>query len=230
MAVAAVARSGRPRRSLDGQGERHARDGRAGRAYSRLDLRHRRRDAAGPPPPPAGRGEPLRGRISWASSSSSIPWRASRTASRWRWSRPPRRRAASRPAHHDRRADLGQHRHRARLRLRRQGLPAGPHHAGEHVARAPQDAEALRRRARADPVAARHAGRRSPPPAAPGERPDAFMLHSSRTPPTRQSTAHHRRGDLARHRRRPRRPRRRRRHRRHAHRLRPGAEAAPAGP
>ena len=32
-----------------------------------------------------------------------------------------------------------------------QGLPADPDHAGKHVARAPQDAEAARRRDRADP-------------------------------------------------------------------------------
>ena len=43
---------------------------------------------------------------------------------------------ASRPLesrHGADRADLRQHRHRAGLRLRRQGLQADPHHAGEHV-------------------------------------------------------------------------------------------------
>ena len=39
----------------------------------------------------------------------------------------------------------------AGLRGRRQGLPADPDHAGKHVGRAPQDAEAAGRRAGADP-------------------------------------------------------------------------------
>ena len=51
---------------------------------------------------------------------------------------------------HADRADLGQHRHRARLRRRRQGLQADPHHARDHVGRAPQDAGAARRRTGAD--------------------------------------------------------------------------------
>ena len=41
---------------------------------------------------------------------------------------------------HAGRADLRQHRHRAGLRRRRQGLQADPDHAGDDVARAPQDA------------------------------------------------------------------------------------------
>ncbi len=48
------------------------------------------------------------------------------------------------------RADLGQHRHRARLRRCRQGLQADPDHAGNDVHRAPQDAGAARRRTGAD--------------------------------------------------------------------------------
>ena len=38
------------------------------------------------------------------------------------------------------RADLGQYRHRAGLRRRRQGLPADRHHAGGRLGRAAQDA------------------------------------------------------------------------------------------
>ena len=53
----------------------------------------------------------------------------------------------------DRRADVGQHRHRAGAGVRGQGLPADPDHAGVDVARAALAAQGLRRRA--DP----HAGR-----------------------------------------------------------------------
>ena len=41
----------------------------------------------------------------------------------------------------------GQHRHRAGAGVRGQGLPADPHHAREHVARAARAAQGLRRRA-----------------------------------------------------------------------------------
>ena len=58
-----------------------------------------------------------------------------------------------------RRADLGQHRHRAGLRRRGARLQADPGHARIDVDRAAQDAGAARRRARADARAARHEGR-----------------------------------------------------------------------
>ena len=55
------------------------------------------------------------------------------------------------PGAHDRRADQRQHRHRAGLRRRRQGLQADPGDAGEHVDGAAQDAADPGRRAGADP-------------------------------------------------------------------------------
>ena len=61
-----------------------------------------------------------------------------------------RSRGPDQARHRAGRADLGQYRHRARLRLRRQGLPADPDDARQHVGRAAQDAAAARRRARAD--------------------------------------------------------------------------------
>ena len=74
---------------------------------------------------------------------------------------------------HADRADLRQHRHRARLRRRRQGLQADPHHARDDVGRAPQDAGAARRGAGADrrrrrACRARSTRPTSSPPAIPG--------------------------------------------------------------
>ena len=81
------------------------------------------------------------------------------------------------------RADLGQHRDRARLRLRRQGLPADPDDARQHVARAPQDAAAARRRARADARRARACAARSPRPRRSSRSlPDAFIPQQFQNP------------------------------------------------
>ena len=66
--------------------------------------------------------------------------------------------------HHADRADLGQHRHRARLRRRRARLPADPGDAGDDVGRAAEDAEAARRRAGADRRARTACAARSPGP------------------------------------------------------------------
>ena len=90
----------------------------------------------------------------------------------------------------DRRAHLRQHRHRAGLRLRRQGLPPDPDHAREHVARAPQDAQAAGRRARADAGGAGHArcARWRPSGSSPSS-PARSCSSSSRTRPTRRSIA-----------------------------------------
>ena len=88
------------------------------------------------------------------------------------------------------RADLRQHRDRARLRLRREGLPADPDDAGQHVARTPQDADVARRRARTDPGRARHARRHRQ---GRGDRrhrcPTPSSRSNSRTRPTPRSTA-----------------------------------------
>ena len=119
------------------------------------------------------------------------------------------------------RADLGQYRHRARLRVRGQGLSPDPDHARQHVGGAPPDAEAAGRRARADPGGAGHARRHRP---RRGDRPlAARRLHAAAIPEPGQSRnppPHHRRGDLARHRRQGRCRGERRRHRRHADRRR----------
>ena len=126
-------------------------------------------------------------------------------------------------------ADLGQHRHRARLRGGGEGLPPDPHHAGEHVHRAPPHSPPARGRAGADARGEGHTGRARARREAGGRgrrRGDAAAVRQPGEPG--DPPAHHRRGDLARHRRRRGRHRLRRRHRRHGDRHRTGAEAAPA--
>ena len=93
------------------------------------------------------------------------------------------------PGQRHRRADLRQHRHRAGVRLRGQGLSPDPDHAREHVARASQDAQAARCRAGADPGSARACAARFARPSAswPSSRVRS-CCSSSRTPPTRRST------------------------------------------
>ena len=125
-------------------------------------------------------------------------------------------------------AHLGQHRHRAGVRLRRQGLPLHPHDARDHERRAAHAAARLRRRAGADAGRRRHAGRDRP---GRGDRlPDRRGLRPSAVPEPGQPRgppADHRRGDLGRHRRRGRRAGGRRGHGGLDHRGRPGARRAP---
>ena len=121
--------------------------------------------------------------------------------------------------------------HRARLRLRGEGLRARPDPPAGHEPRARGPAAPLRRACRDHRVARRHGrGRRG----GRGDRPAARrLLHPGpvlepgepRDPPP-----HDRRGDLARHRRRGGRARGRGRHRRDDHRCRRGAEGAQPGP
>ena len=66
------------------------------------------------------------------------------------------------PGSVDHRADLRQHRHRPRARLRGQGLPPHPDDARVDVDRAPQAHDRLRRGARADAARAGHEGRDRP--------------------------------------------------------------------
>ena len=90
---------------------------------------------------------------------------------------------ADRARRHPGRADLRQHRHRAGLRLRRPRLPADPDHAGEHVGRAAQDAGAAGRRDRAD--AGGRGACRAPSPAprrSSPRRPGAIMLQQFYNP------------------------------------------------
>ena len=143
-----------------------------------------------------------------------------------------RRSAPARSARHGAgRADHRQYRHRARLRRRGQGLPADPHHAREHVDRAPQDAEAARRRARADAGARRACAARSRRPRSCVARacPTPFIPQQFKNPANpeihRRTTAEEIWNDTAG---RGRRRGQRRRHRRHHHRRRRGAEAAQA--
>ena len=63
---------------------------------------------------------------------------------------------------HAGRADLGQYRHRPRLRRRRARLPADPDHAGLDVDRAAQDPGASRRRTGPDAARKGHEGRHRP--------------------------------------------------------------------
>ena len=87
------------------------------------------------------------------------------------------------------RADLGQHRHRAGLRGRRQGLPADRDDAGRRLGRAAQDAAADGRRGRVDPGEQGMAGAIAP---RRGDRRHARRARgcraSSTTPPTPPST------------------------------------------
>ena len=107
------------------------------------------------------------------------------------------------PGHHPDRADLRQHRHRAGLRGRRQGLPADAGDAGIDVDRAPQDAGVSRRRAGADRSRQGHEGRDRQGRGA--DRLDPERGHAAAVQEPRQSRGpppHHRRGNLERHRRR----------------------------
>ena len=165
------------------------------------------------------------------SSNSSTRSAASRTASASHDRRARSAPARSTPAQHADRADLRQHRHRARLRRGGARLPADPGHAGDDVDRAAQDAEAARRRAGADRRRARACAARS-------QRAEELLHGDRRTRSSRSSSQNpanpeiHRRTtaeeiwndtggevDVV---------RRRRRHRRHHHRRRPGAEGAQA--
>ena len=127
------------------------------------------------------------------------------------------------------RADLGQYRHRARLRRGLARLPVETGDAGIDVDRAPQDAGVSRRRNRADAGRAGHEGRdrhgRGIDPHHAKLR-DAAAVQEPRQ--SRNPSPHHGRRDLERHRRQNRLFRRRRRNRRHHHRRRPGAEAPQA--
>ncbi len=95
---------------------------------------------------------------------------------------------------HAGRADQRQHRHRARLRRRGQGLSPDPHHAGEHVDRAAQDAAPAGSGAGTDAGRPRHERRH---PARPSSSPRKFRTRSYRSnsaiPPIRISTARPRR-------------------------------------
>ncbi len=125
------------------------------------------------------------------------------------------------------RADVRQYRHRTRLRRRRAGLSADPHHAGDHVDRAPQDAAAARRRTGADRRPEGHEGAQSPRrEELASTLPDAIIPQQFENPANpeihRKTTAEEiwndtrRQGGYLRI---------RHRHRRHDHRCWPGAEA-----
>ena len=170
------------------------------RADPRLDLRGDRRHPAGAAQPAAGRGRlpgrgPGQARVLQPAVLGQGPHRAGHGRGRGARGQAARRQR-------DRRADLRQHRHRAGLRLRRQGLPPDPDHAREHVDRAPQDAQAAGRRARADAGRAGHArracGGRAHPRRA-SRRDHAAAVREPGQPG--DPPPHHGRGDLARHRR-----------------------------
>ena len=88
------------------------------------------------------------------------------------------------------RTDQRQHRHRARLRRRGQGLQAHPRHAGIDVDRAAQDAAAHGRRGRAHRSGEGHEGRhRARRRRSSRRRPARSSRSNSRIPPTRTSIA-----------------------------------------
>ena len=127
---------------------------------------------------------------------------------------------------HDRRGDERQHRHRARVRLRRQGLRPDPHAAAGHEPRARGPAAALRRPGPHHRVARRHerGGRGRA-----GARARRRLLAARpvlQPGQPRGALPRHRPGDLGGDGGARRLPRRRRRHRRHADRRRPLPEGA----
>ena len=97
--------------------------------------------------------------------------------------------AASRHGHH--RADQRQHRHRAGLRGRGQGLPLHPDDARDDDDRAPQPAQGLRSATRADARCRGHEGRdpQGAKRSATAIRPSTSCPASSTTRPTPRSTA-----------------------------------------
>ena len=138
------------------------------------------------------------------------------------------RRGVLGPGQHDRRADVGQHRHRAGDGRRRQGLPADPRHARVDVDRAPPPDGRLRRAARADAARDGHEGRdRACRRSSSRETHGAWMPQQFENPANievhRHATAA---GDPARLPRGRRLPDHRRRHRRPHHRRQRGAQGA----
>ena len=79
-------------------------------------------------------------------------------------------------------AHVGEHRHRPRLHLRRQGLQPDPHHARVHVPRAAHPPQGFRRRPRAHRPGQGHEGRGDEGGGAAAGNPDAYILQQFENP------------------------------------------------